>query len=246
MTGGCRSSWLTAGPPGRSFTASAATASVAAARREPAERPGQGLSSSSSCCHVSFDVVLQALSCRRLAARRRAAPQRRAQLVGQRAAQLGPHEAADRDAPALARELDQRAVAVRRLDPHPGGARTRPARCAGRACIRRSAGPAQRSCVRGRPHGARRRASAAPSASSSSPANGSTRVAPWHQNAPAMPSDHGAQRQVDAEQLARRRSSSCASAPTAPSRRRRRRAGCRSAARRGRRRGPREGLNAES
>ena len=48
-----------------------------------------------------------------------AAPERGAQLVGEGAAQLGSDEAADRDPLAFAGELDQRALAVRRLDADP-------------------------------------------------------------------------------------------------------------------------------
>ena len=47
------------------------------------------------------------------------APQGSAQFVSELHTQFGPHEPTDRDAPALARELDERSVAMARLDSHP-------------------------------------------------------------------------------------------------------------------------------
>ena len=90
------------------------------------------------------------------------------------AAQLGPHEAADRDALALARQFDQRALVVLGLDAHPGRRRTRPARCARRRRARRSAGRRRAAGARGRWRGARRR----PARSPARPARATRTAAP--------------------------------------------------------------------
>ena len=87
---------------------------------EPAERSAKRSNRHHLWCHVSR--ILRVVRRQAVGDVRRPA-QRRAQLVGQGAAQLGAHEAADGDAPALARELDQRAVADARArpGPRPGG-----------------------------------------------------------------------------------------------------------------------------
>src|SRR5678816_1966956 len=116
--GGCRSYWFTFGPPARSFTAH--TGSAHAAPRTRASRlNARPRDRIVIICGATFREffglsVLGGRSAGRPA-------QRRAQLVGQGGAQLGAHEPADGDVPPLAGKLDQRAVAIRGLDPDPGG-----------------------------------------------------------------------------------------------------------------------------
>ena len=117
--GGWRSIWLTAGPPARSRTAGAAKASVVARSAEQAGgQARRGSHRHHRCCHVSLLFVVQALA----PSSGRAAPKRLSAARSSSASarrSSGPDEAADRDPLALARELDQRALAVRRLDPDP-------------------------------------------------------------------------------------------------------------------------------
>src|SRR6185369_7072233 len=96
-------------------------------RRGPASWPGaqagrrpgaKELSSSSSVLPRELVVRWSGAVARPRGAE---APERAAQLVGERAAQFRPDEAADRDPLALARELDQRAIAMGGLDPDPRG-----------------------------------------------------------------------------------------------------------------------------
>src|SRR5450755_4250045 len=109
--GGCRLYWLTAGPPARSLTAHAGSTSIVPSIR--ASRPAASQRDRIVIIRVASSMVGWVPG-------GDAAAQRRTQFVGQVTAQLGANEPADGDAPALARKLDQRAIAVARLDAHPG------------------------------------------------------------------------------------------------------------------------------
>src|SRR5688572_18869812 len=102
VIGGCRSIWLTAGPPGRSLTAGAAIARPVASAA-PAARP-----TCPSLLQSAFIVfiVVTSVSKFRSPADTRVVQLRMAQghsqFVRQLRPQLGPQIAADRDAPPLA------------------------------------------------------------------------------------------------------------------------------------------------
>ena len=200
--------------------AGAAQASVAGQAAQAGRRPGaKRLSSSSSVLPLSsllFVVQALAPSSGRAAPKRLSAP-RNSSASARRSS--GPDEAADRDPLALARELDQRAVAMRRLDPDPRRRELDLVGASAERALDASAGRARGACARGRRRGARRPAARRRRRAARCPANG------MHQRRAAPPERAGdrqrpgAEREVEGDQLASASSSSCAAAAIAPSRR---------------------------
>src|SRR5687768_12644459 len=107
VTGGCRSSWLTAGPPGRSLTSGAAIAAAVASQAPVASPSCPTLLQSAFIVFIVVTSVSKIRSPRGTRAAQPRMAQGHSQFVRQRRPQLGTQVAPDRDAPPLPRQLDQ-------------------------------------------------------------------------------------------------------------------------------------------
>ena len=155
----CRSSWLTPGPPGRSLTASAA--------RAPSSAQAPSRAALASPLQCAFIVAIFSSSSSVVDSSGPSRPRRPCcaaaptQFVGQPRRSSGRTKRPTAMRSALARQLDQRAVAVAGLDPDPRPARTRPARRGRREPSRPAAGR-RRGAMRSRSRGMPRIRRAAP------------------------------------------------------------------------------------